>query len=142
MRNIYNQRLLTFAKHLAVIKQHPEMGLFGTVNLVNLEIKKRTHYKIKYHEWVFEELPGIFDDWFFTEKYGNPMWEGINEENGTVEAAIDFFGLNLFEFSHLFDVEGLQYLHLFGGEKLSENSNGPVISKNIIQLVNSRISRP
>lgn len=142
-KNIFNQRLLKFADHLAGVKNHPEAGLFETVTLVALEVEEtiRIPYDVRYHAWVFGELPACFNEWYYEEKYGNAVWEGTDPTEGTVASVIDFFDLSLDEFGHLFDVEGFQLIDRFGGEILSDISDGSVIANNIIQLVNSKITR-
>ncbi len=130
----YTERLLKFARRLQTLQKHPEYGLYGIVNLVALEEKIHTSYKVKYHEWVFQELV-CFDEWYLMERNGNPMCKGANEEQGTVAAVVDFFYLTLDEFIHLFDLEGLQNIDSFGGRKLNLESTGKDIAYNIIELV-------
>lgn len=136
--NIYTKRLLKFAKHIESITNHPEHGLYGVVNLIALEERVRIPYKVKYHEWVFEELPAVFESWYFTEKWGDPMWEGCDPAEGTVASVIDFFSLTLDEFSQLFDVEGFQHLNRFGGRILTLESTGADIAYNIVELVSRK----
>ncbi|MFY9309606.1 MAG: hypothetical protein WAQ28_11220 [Bacteroidia bacterium] len=146
MENIYNQRLLTFASHLEQIKSHPEQGVFGIVKMVALENKGnihrelKIHYNVRYHSWPFEELPVCFDEWSYGGKYGNPLWDDSDPAEGTVASVIDFFDLSLDEFSHLFDIDGFQQINRFGGFEISEQSNGLDISRNIMELVKSRIN--
>lgn len=138
MKNIYNQRLLTFANHLAKIKKHPEQGLFETVTLVSLEEHRSIYYEVKYHYWVFEELPVCFDSWCYSEKYGNPMWEDADTQEGTVASVIDFFNLKLEEFRHLFDINGQDFLSS-NGDTLTETSDGSNLSINITEFVYRRV---
>ncbi len=134
-KKIFTDRLLKFAKHLETIKNHPEHGLYKEAELIALAVKARIHYKVVYHPWVFEELPAIFDEWYFAEKYGEPLFEGCTIEEGTVTAVVDFFDLTLDEFNHLFDVEGLQLPERFGGQHLTFESDGPALAHNIYELV-------
>ncbi|HET6992348.1 MAG TPA: hypothetical protein VFJ43_13530, partial [Bacteroidia bacterium] len=53
-------------------------------------------------------------------------------------AVIDFFGLNQDEFCHCFDIEGFQLCERFGGAKLSLQSQGNDIARNIIDIVKKR----
>jgi len=139
MKNLYNERLLKFAEHLLKIKNHRTEGLFMTVNLVALEEQIFIPYTVRYHYWMFEELPVCFDkQWFYDEMSGDPVWENINSDEGTVASVIDFFDLSLDEFAHLFDVDGFQHVDRFNGEKLSEISDGAAIAKNIVELVAGR----
>lgn len=139
MKNIYNQRLQRFADHLAKIKNHLEEGLFETVTLVALEEHRSIYYEVKYHHWVFEELPVCFDEWGYSGKYGNPLWEETDQEKGTVTSVIDFFNLKLEEFTHLFDINGFQNVFSFGGDKLNEMSDGSAIARNIVEIINRRM---
>jgi hypothetical protein len=132
---IYTKRLLKFAKHLKKITEHAAHGLLKETEVIALTSKVRIHYNVKYQEWVFDELPIVFNEWHFTEKYGHPMCEGMNESEGTVAAVIDFFNIDQDEFCHLFDVEGLQSPPRFGGSILSLESSGPAFASNIYELV-------
>lgn len=137
LKKIYTERLLKFADHLAGIKKHPEAGLIETVTLYAFELENtiRIPYDMRYHYWVFAELPVCFDDWYFEEKYGNSVWEGIDSKEGTVASVIDFFDLSLDELGHLFDIDGFQHTDRFGGVKLTETSNGADIARNILDLI-------
>ncbi len=139
MKNIYNQRLLKFAEHLAKITNHPEREKFEIFLVIGLKKFITIIHEIKYSCWIFEELPVIFNEWSYQEKFGNTAWEyGIDKE-GTMASAIDFFGLTFEECSHLFSLDGFQNQNLFGGKKLSNNSDGPDIAINIIELVKRRM---
>lgn len=134
-KNKYNERLIKFAKHLEKIKDHPEFGLYNTASLVELEKKRNTSFLITYHQWAFEELPVVFSEWYFAEKFGQPSWEGCMEEEGTLAAVIDFFNLSLTEVCHLFDLEGFQDVNRYGGNQLNFESDGPELAENIFELV-------
>ncbi len=144
MKNIYNQRLLEFASHLEQISNHPERGVIGIVKMIATEEKGNIHhevwiqYDVRYQSWIFEELPECFDEWNYSGKYGNPLWDYSDSEEGTVASVIDFFNISLDEFSHLFDIDGFQQTNRFGGFKISDQSDGPDIAKNIIELVKYR----
>ena len=134
----YNERLIKFAKHLQAIKNHPEFGLYKSASLVELEEKRNTSFMITYHEWVFEELPVVFSEWYFSETNGAPFCEGCMEEEGTLAAVIDFFDLRLTETCHLFDLEGFQDVKKYGGNYLTFQSDGPEIADNIYGLLTVR----
>lgn len=136
-----NERLLKFAQHLEQIKNHPEQGIFDTVEFVELELRKERRHKILYHAWVFEELPLIFKEWGFNGKFGNPLPDDIQDEEGTVAAVLDFFDLTLFEFCHLFNLEGIQDPQRYGGKHLTFEADGPDLAQNIRDLVAARISK-
>lgn len=138
-KNKYNERLLKFAKHLEVITNHYEFGLYQSASLVEVEKKRNTSFKVTYHEWVFGELPVIFSDWYFDKKFGRPLCKGSAPEEGTVAAVIDFFNLRMDEFCHLFDVEGFQSVQKFGGAHINFESDGPALARNIFELVEHRI---
>ena len=133
----YNQQLLKFADYLDGINQHPEHGLTNEIELVDLDYKKRTHYKVMYSPWVFDELVSVFEEWYFSEFTGGALFEGCDTENNTATAVIEYFGLSLEEFCHLFDIEngGLQQCELYGGTKLTLESQGSEIARNIVELV-------
>lgn len=137
-QNKYNNRLLKFAKHLEKITNHYEFGLYQTVNLVELAKKRNVTLMVTYHEWAFAELPAIFNDWYFDEKFGKPLCEGSLPEEGTVGAVIDFFNLRMEEFCHLFDLEGFQNVERYGGGYLNFESEGPDLAKNIYELLKRR----
>lgn len=137
--HIYTERLLKLAKHIESIKNHPEHGLLETVKLVDLISKKKmTQYEVRFQQWIFEELPIIFDDWYFNDTKGCPIWEGANESGDTVSSVVDFFGLTLPEFIHLFDIDGFQQTELLGGKPLSVESNGYDVANNIYELIERR----
>lgn len=137
MENIYNERLLRFAKHLETITEYPE-GLFENVTIVVLEKGNVIRYEAKYHYWIFEELPVCFSDWEFDERFGNPVWVECNPEDGPAASVIDFFSLTLPQFSHLFDIESVQDVKRFGGKPLIESSTSLDIAFNIRELVKRR----
>jgi hypothetical protein len=138
---IYTDRLLKFARHLEAITNHPEHGLIETVNLVGIAHSERFHSEMTYQSWLMEELPAVFEEWYFTLRHGNPMCEGSEEKEGTVAAVIDFFDLSLDELRFLFDVEGSQLAEQFGGDILNFDSDGPIYARNIYALVKSREKR-
>jgi hypothetical protein len=141
MKSIYNERLAKFGEHISQFTKdnpHYEMGLTNQVELVALEERVRIHYKVLYHEWIFEELPVCFDEWYYDEQTGNPLYEGCDPKEGTVAAVIDFFNLSLDEFGHLFDIEGFQLCNRFGGAPLTINSHGIDVAQNISELLKRR----
>jgi hypothetical protein len=138
---IYTDRLLKLAMHLVVITNHPEHGLIEKVSLVDITHNERLHSEMTYQSWLFEELPAVFEEWYFTLRLGNPMCEGSEEKEGTVAAVIDFFDLSLDELRFLFDIEGYQLAEQFGGEILNFESDGPVYARNILALIKSREKR-
>jgi hypothetical protein len=138
MEETYNQRLLQLADFIDGIKNLPTQNMIDVVELVALEEKVRIHYKVMYRFWVFEELPAVFDEWYYYEMNGNAVCTGTNPEEGTVAAVIDWFGLNQDEFCHCFDLEGFQMCERFGGEKLNFESQGTEIARNIVELVKRR----
>lgn len=140
MKNIYNERLIKFATHLAVIRKHPEHGLFTTVTLVALEKKVRVNYFVKLHTWVLEELPAAFKEWEFHEKTGDPVLIGNKNNQSTITSVIDFFNLTIDEFNHLFDVEGFQRIDRFGGAFLTIDSIGDDIGRNMFELAKRRMT--
>lgn len=138
-KEIYNERLLFFADFLKGEETPRDAELLSEVELVAVEHKVRIHYKVKYRQWIFEVLPGAFDQWYFDEFSGDPLYEGCDTEAGTVAAVIDFFGLSQDEFCHCFDIEGFQLCDRFGGVKLNiDSSQGNEIAHNIVELVKRR----
>lgn len=140
--NKYTERLIKFAKHLEKITNHYEFGLYKTVSLVELEKKRNTSFLVTFHEWVFQELPMVFDEWHFAGKFGEPLYKGCLPEERTVEAVIDFFNLRMDEFCHLFDLEGFQNVARFGGNQLNFESDGPALAENIYELVKRKTIHP
>ena len=139
---IYTERLSKLAMHLENVTNHPEFGLINEVTIVDYAGNVRIPYQVKYQEFVFQEFPIVFEEWYFTEKYGIPMCEGANEEEGTIAAVIDFFDLNPDEFCFLFDIEGFQLIEQFGGGILTFESDGPAYARNMKALVQAREKRP
>ena len=144
-REIYNLRLLKFADHIAQYTEHdphPEYGLVFNVHVVAIEhgddMPIHIPYDVKYHYWVFEELPVVFDEWYYDEDTGDTLCTLSDPEQGTVAAVIDFFSLSLDEFGHLFDIERYQLIDRFGGDWLSFESHGDAIARNIVDLVKVR----
>lgn len=137
-KNKYDNRLIKFASHLEKIENHPEFGLYETASLVEVEEKRNTSFKVTFHGWIFGELPGIFKDWNFSEKTGDPLYKGCIPEEGTVAGVIDFFNLRMDEFCHLFDLEGFQNIKRYGGNHLSFESDAKDIAKNIFELIKHR----
>lgn len=137
-KNKYTERLLKFAKHIEQITNHYEFGLYQNANLV--EIKEFPHVTtpLVYHFWVFEELPIVFREWYFHKKTGEPSFKGFDYMGGTLGAVVDYFDLTLKETLHLFDLEGKQDVEVFGGTHLNFESDGPVLAKNIYDLIEYR----
>lgn len=134
-KNKYTERLLKFAKHIESITNHPEFGLTETARLVELSPRAPQCFMVVYPRWVFEELPVIFDDWFYEFHTGNPICKGSDVEEGTLGAATYFFDLTLGEVCQLFDLEGKQDVKKYGGQHLNFESNGPEMAQNIYELV-------
>lgn len=135
MKNIYKQRLLAFANHLSKIKNHYAKGIVETVFFVELDEKSNIPNEIQFNYWVFEELPVCFDEWYFEGRCGSPAWEGLNEEEGTVACVISFFNLNLQDFVYLFNIAEFKSVSRVEGEKVTEESDGIAIAKNILSLI-------
>ncbi|MES2592182.1 MAG: hypothetical protein V4608_09880 [Bacteroidota bacterium] len=112
--------------------------MIATEEKGNIHHEVWIQYDVRYQSWIFEELPECFDEWNYSGKYGNPLWDYSDSEEGTVASVIDFFNISLDEFSHLFDIDGFQQTNRFGGFKISDQSDGPDIAKNIIELVKYR----
>lgn len=140
MKNIYNERLLIFADHLANTPYHQLNDLIEEVNIVALEQNVQIPYMMRYRYWVFDELPAVFDDWYYDTVTGAALFEGCDPEQGTVVAVIDYFNLTQDEFGHLFDIDSYQLVARFGGENLtSENTKtGVVYASNIVEFVKRR----
>lgn len=133
---IYNQRLVKFAKHLAKQKTHPEMGEYSYAILCDLTGEKEVQFGVCFHAWIFNDLPLLFpEQWYFNDHLKEPFLMGLDAEEGSIAGIFDFFGLNPHEFAHLFDLDGSQQPHLFGGNFLIEDSTGEDISNNIFQLI-------
>lgn len=130
-----SKRLLNFAKHLSKIKTVPEPIEFEEVILCELEVNKRIEYKVKYPSWIFHELPKIFSSWQRDVSGGQPLLKGIEFNEDTYAGIFNFFQLSPGEFMHLFDLNGNQDIEMFGGNKLTEKSDGPAIAKNIYEFV-------
>jgi len=137
-QNIYIERLFKFARHLEATVNHPEHGIIAEVTLVDFAGCVRIPYQVKYQSWLFEELPEVFDEWGFNGKFGNPLPNGVDEEESTIAMVIDYFNLTPDEFCHLFDVEGFQLPDQFGGSILTFESDGPEFARNIFGLINSK----
>ncbi len=136
-KELYNVRLLFFADHIASIKYHLAHELIDGVELVTVSEKVRIHYKVQYRHWIFDELPGVFEDWYYDEMTGTALFPGCDPKNGAAAAVIDYFGLNEDEFCHCFDIEGLQQAR-FGGAGLNNESSGSDFAFNIVELVKYR----
>src|SRR4051812_47855924 len=113
--NIYNKRMMRFAQHLYTLDLHPERGLYDTVTLVALEEHVRITYDMKYPNYLFDELPLLFDEWELSERTGDAVLKDSTERN-TIFDACTFFDLSLDELS-IFDLDGHQ-LEQFGGKQL------------------------
>ena|ERR1700756_1312897 len=137
---IYIERLIKYANYLINISNHPEKGLIEEVTLVDFAGGVCIPYQVKYQEWLFEELPIVFEEWGFNGKFGNLLLEGADEEEGTAAAVIDFFNLTPDEFCFLFDIEGFQLVEQFGGDFLNFESDGPAYARNILALVKKKSS--
>jgi hypothetical protein len=132
---IYNERLIKFAKHLAKIKTHPQMGEYNYAILCGIEHEKQVEFATCYHAWIFDDLPLLFNEWYFNSKLNESFLIGVAEEDGSVAGVFDFFGLSPHEFRHLFDVDGMQEPYYYGGTFLDGDSNGEEISKNIFRFI-------
>lgn len=137
-REIYNERLLIFADHLAGVEYHKSHDLIEEVELVGLADKIRIHYQVKYKHWVLDELPNAFEEWTYHEQTGAASYPGCDPELGAAAAYIDYMRLSEDEFCHLLDIEGFQQPERFGGKKLDENSSGKDFADNIAALVKHR----
>ncbi|MCW3083513.1 MAG: hypothetical protein JWP12_879 [Bacteroidetes bacterium] len=138
MKTIYNERLIHYADHLATIKDHAEHGIYRMATLTALEKKLHTSYIVKTHNWCYEELPMIFDEWGYDEFSGDAILLRMKPQEGTIAGVIDFFDMTLKEFCHVFDLDGLQDIEQYGGILLTPDSDGADIAYNIIELVRGR----
>ena len=66
----YIDRLKTLADYLAKTTEHFEFGLYETANLVEIKTIPHVSTQLVFHFWVFEELPTIFSQWYYHEKFG------------------------------------------------------------------------
>lgn len=137
--NIHNKRLMRFAQHLYTLDSHPERGLCDIVTLVAIEGKVLIPFDMKYPNYLFDELPLLFDEWELSEKTGDAVLKDSTERN-TIFDACTFFDLNLDELS-IFDLDGHQ-LEQFGGKKLKVDSPASDIAFNIVELIKRRAGNP
>jgi|ERR1700752_5045890 len=134
---LYIERLITYANHLARITQVPELIFLRKTTLVVLRHSTRVSYDVIYPQWIFNELPYIFQDWSFTEEDSEPVLieKETSETEGTIASVFNFFGLTEAEFRKLFDVRCYE-------EKLTKNkSESIIIANNIKELVKQRRNR-
>lgn len=135
---IQNQRLLKFANHLNSIKKFHEQQ-FDEIELVELEEKVRIHYKVKFNYLLLDELPKVFEEFYYNEVYGAPTLDETSpEEENSIAGVAVFFGLGPDMFAHLFDVEGYQNTILYGGKQLTMDSQPSDFAQNIIEFVKWR----
>ena len=135
--NIYKERMLAFAKHIKTIEYHPTQGLFRRLivylctNNIAIPIKVRTPH------WLFEELIACFpEEWSFHEITGDPTWDEMDIEANTSECVCDFFGINDYQiYCHLWDINGIQNVERWGGQILTEESNGPVLGQQMMDYI-------
>jgi hypothetical protein len=139
-QKIYNQRLLTFADHLAKIDLHPEHGILITAFMVHIVDKARITYEIRYPYCVMQELVVCFpDDWKWHERTTDPVLENSDPREGTVHSLVDYFGMTMEELAHCYDCDGFQDIERFGGEILTTDSGCIEVAKNIRELVKRRL---
>jgi hypothetical protein len=141
MEQIYIERLLKFADYLDGIKNHPEHGLVRQVNFIALEDRVRIPYQAMYQHWVLDELPAVFDEWYYHLESGDALWENADPELGSIAHICLFFGLDQDSFCHCFDISPAgQLCERFGGTELDENSEGPDFARNIVEMVKAKTS--
>jgi len=136
----YIDRLTTLANYLAKTKAHFEFGLYETANLVEIKTIPHVTTPLVFHYWIVEDLPTIFCEWYYHEKFGDPLFKGCSVEEGTMNAVVEFFDLTLEETLHLFDLEGKQNVEKFGGVQLNFESDGPELAKNIFDLIERKMT--
>ncbi|MCE3227934.1 MAG: hypothetical protein K0S32_2485 [Bacteroidetes bacterium] len=134
---IYNERLLRFADHIKKIKNHPEHGILRTVYVHAIEGKFRIHVEVKTQYWFFDELVACFPKlWSFSEITGDPIFYRLGKETNTSDGVCSFFGLKGYEaFLHLWDIEGYQKTEKWGGQILTEDSEGEQLANQIEEFV-------
>lgn len=122
-------RLLTLGMHLSNIKNHKESDEFKIITFYPLQDSYRVELETKCYSWIFDELPSIFSDC--------PYRPGDSDME-IIPGIFDFLSLSDEEFCHLFDLNGHQNTELFGGKKITEESNISDIAQNIIELAKRR----
>jgi len=84
---------------------------------------------------LVSEFPKIFPkDWTYSD--GQYYWLG-DENKKTLTSILNFFGIGLSMFSHLF-IPGGQMVSLYGGELLSSDSTTKDLAMNMILFIESQ----
>lgn len=137
----YNERLIILANYIKNIELNPKMLQYGVVHLCLFDDNKRIDHNVRYPYWVFEELPNIFNEWYYNSELGIPLLKGLGYHDETCSGIFDFFNLSPFEFIHLFSLDGNQDIQKYGGKQLAFESCGQDIANNIYEFVRRRAGK-
>lgn len=137
MEQIHIQRLAKFADYLDGLDNNRCHLLTNEVEFVELEKKKRVHYRVIYQPAIFDHLPNVFpDEWYFDEDIFLPTLIGIDSDLGVEYGIFEFFEIKPTEFAHCFDVSSeLQNCEAYGGKVLDVECSPSDIAENIIDLI-------
>lgn len=126
------ERLLKFAEHLKSENlKCSEIYKRMVRTTISNQLKPDKTLKPIYFLPIME-LPVVFDDWCYNEKY-LPFYKG-NKERDPIESVIQYFSLNKCIFRHLF-CQGLQRPEIWGGTELPAKPRPVDVANNIYDLV-------
>jgi hypothetical protein len=131
---LQTERLLQFAKHLRGLEKNYTGGYYDIVELIEVDMKIRIHYKMKYDLCILMQLPSAFpNDWYFYDGTAIPLLKGKSIDDGPISCFCLWFGTDPAQTCTLIDIEGCQD-ELYRGVVLNMDSSPEDYAQNFEAL--------
>ena len=133
-KTVYDQRLNALATHISELEIAAGPKIFKIISISEIKGKQGLRLDINIHNWLFE----LFSE-MHKEIINSESTEEIENEAEIFVWIMDFFGLDIEMFCHLFSLDGYQEPEIYGGQKLDGTDNSAAIANNIFAFINNRI---
>lgn len=142
-KNIYIQRLATYAQHISEInmKKHPKRRQQECVQMCEMKEGRLDYFELKTHSLLLDFHLWFPNDFYWNSKIKVSILKGMDPEENPFSSIIDFLGFrNPREVLHIFSIQGMQSPELYGGIFILEDSPLRSISSNITAFIKSRLA--
>jgi hypothetical protein len=124
-------RLSKLAYHL--IRHQKKLSKHSSIQVPLLELEETSDDSVPYFLYPMLEIVKIFPQQWYIDENGFAIW--IHDESkATPSSIMNFFGISLCMFCHLF-IPKAQNTAVFGGNKLHEQSSPKEIADNMLALI-------